>query len=74
MDMWVYSNQLICHDFVDAAGYMEMVNSANQNIGGDAVYSQSDIENTRNHVDPYKYPDNSWSDFLFKTEWYQVIL
>lgn len=27
-------------DFVDAAGYMEMVNSANQNIGGDAVYSQ----------------------------------
>ena len=53
-------------DFVDAAGYMEMVNSANQNIGGDAVYSQSDIENTRNHVDPYKYPDNSWSDFLFK--------
>ena len=53
-------------DFVDAAGYMEMVNSANQNIGGDAVYSQSDIENTRNHVDLYKYPDNSWSDFLFK--------
>ena len=53
-------------DFVDAAGYMEMVNSANQNIGGDAVYSQSDIENTRNHVDPYKYPANSWSDFLFK--------
>lgn len=53
-------------EFVDAANYMEMLNVANQNIGGDPIYSIEEIENTRNHVDPLKYPDTDWSNFLFK--------
>lgn len=53
-------------EFVDGAGYMEMINAANRNIGGDPVYSQEAIDNTRAGTDPYKYPDTNWSDFLFK--------
>ncbi len=53
---------------------MEMVNSANQNIGGDAVYSQSDIENTRNHVDPYKYQIIVGLIFIQKRNGTKVIL
>lgn len=52
--------------FIDGAGYMEMMNAANTNIGGDAIYSQEEIDNTRNKVDPVKYPDVDWADFLFK--------
>lgn len=53
-------------EFVDAAGYMEMINAANKNIGGDPLYSQQSIDNTRAGKDPYQYPDTDWCDFLFK--------
>lgn len=53
-------------EFIDAAGYMEMINAANKNIGGDPVYSQPAIDNTRAGTDPYKYPNTNWCDFLFK--------
>lgn len=53
-------------EFVDAAGYMEMINAANKNIGGDPVYSQQAIDNTRAGTDPYQYPNTNWCDFLFK--------
>lgn len=53
-------------EFVDAAGYMEMINAANKNIGGDPVYSQQSIDNTRAGTDPYQYPNTDWCDFLFK--------
>ena len=43
--------------FIDGAGYMEMVNAANLNIGGNQVYSQEAIDATRNHTDPVNYPD-----------------
>ena len=46
---------------------MEMLNAANTNIGGDPIYSQEEIDNTRKGVDPVKYPDVDWADFLFKT-------
>ena len=46
---------------------MEMVNAANLNIGGNAVYSKEAIEATRNHTDPINYPDTDWADWLFKT-------
>ena len=52
--------------FIDGAGYMEMVNAANLNIGGNAVYSQEAIDATRNHTDPINYPDTDWADWLFK--------
>lgn len=54
-------------EFIDGAGYMEMVNAANLNIGGNAVYSKEAIEATRNHTDPINYPDTDWADWLFKT-------
>lgn len=53
-------------EFIDGAGYMEMVNAANVNIGGNPVYSQEAIEQTRNGSDPVNYPDTDWTDFLFK--------
>lgn len=53
-------------EFVDAATYMEMVNVANTNIGGDPTYSPETINATRSHTDPIKYPDTDWMDYLFK--------
>ena len=53
-------------EFVDAATYMEMANVANKNIGGDPTYSQEAIDATRNHLDPIKYPDTDWMDYMFK--------
>ena len=43
-------------EFIDGAGYMEMLNAANINIGGDPIYSQEDIDNTRKGVDQVKKP------------------
>lgn len=53
-------------EFIDGAGYMEMVNAANVNIGGNPVYSQEAIDKTRDGSDPINYPDTNWTDFLFK--------
>ena len=53
-------------EFIDGAGYMEMVNAANINIGGNPVYSQEAINKTRDGSDPVNYPDTDWTDFLFK--------
>lgn len=52
-------------EMVDGATYMEMVNEANTNIGGDPMYSAEAIEATRNHTDLIKYPDTDWMKFLF---------
>ena len=52
-------------EMVDAATYMEMSNVANQNIGGDPTYSQEAINATRNQIDPIKYPNTDWMDFIF---------
>lgn len=53
-------------EFIDGAGYMEMVNAANINIGGNPVYSQEAINKTRDGSDPVNYPNTDWTDFLFK--------
>lgn len=53
-------------EFIDGAGYMEMVNAANLNIGGNTVYSKEAIDATRNHTDPINYPDTDWANWLFK--------
>ena len=52
-------------EFVSAADYMTMVNVANRNIGGGDIYSAEAIEATRNHTDPYTYPDTDWADWMF---------
>ncbi len=52
-------------EFVNAADYMDMVNIANKNIGGGAIYSNEAINATRDHTDPIKYPDTNWTDYMF---------
>lgn len=53
-------------DFADGVTYMNASNEASVTRGGDPKYSQSDIEKTRNKVDPDLYPDVDWYDALFR--------
>ena len=55
-------------DFVNGATWMEMYNEAQLtlNPGATPKYSQLDIDNTRNQVNPYIYPDVQWKDVIFK--------
>ena len=55
-------------DFVNGATWMEMYNEAlmTRNPGATPKYSQLDIDNTRNQVNPYIYPDVQWKDVIFK--------
>jgi TonB-linked SusC/RagA family outer membrane protein len=54
--------------YVDGATYMDMYNEALQarTPGATPKYSQETIDNTRNHVNPYIYPDVNWYKLLFK--------
>jgi TonB-linked SusC/RagA family outer membrane protein len=52
-------------EFIDGAGYMEMVNAANLNVGGNPVYTQAAIDATRNRTDLINYPNTNWADYLF---------
>ncbi len=54
--------------FVDGASYMELYNEAvtNQQTGN-VLYSQEEINNTRNKVNPYLFPDVDWYDEIFKS-------
>lgn len=55
-------------DFVNGATWMEMYSEAQltRNPGATPKYSQLDIDNTRNQVNPYIYPDVQWKDVIFK--------
>ena len=55
-------------DFVNGATWMEMYNEAQltRNPGATPKYSQLDIDNTRDQVNPYIYPDIQWKDVIFK--------
>ena len=55
-------------DFVNGATWMEMYNEAQltRNPRATPKYSQLDIDNTRNQVNPYIYPDVQWKDVIFK--------
>ena len=54
--------------FVNGATYMEMYNEATlaRNPLATPKYSQLDIDNTRNQINPYVYPDVDWSNVIFK--------
>lgn len=53
--------------FVDGATWMELYNEGQRNRGATSLmYSQERIDNTRNKVNPYVYPDVNWRDLLFK--------
>lgn len=55
-------------NFVDAPTYMEMVNTANQNIGGSPTYTQSDIDSTRAGTNPLLYPNTNWKKLVIKDQ------
>lgn len=54
--------------FADGATWMEMYNEAQltRTPGSTPKYSQEQIDGTRNHLNPYVYPDVDWSDLIFK--------
>lgn len=53
--------------FVDGASYMEMYNEAVTNqVLGDVLYTREQIQNTRNGVNPYIFPNVDWYDEIFK--------
>ena len=54
-------------DYADGATYMEAYNNAqlSRNPSAELRYSERDIENTRNKVNPYIWPDVDWYDLMF---------
>lgn len=55
-------------DFVDGVTFMELRNKAQamRSPGTTPKYSEYYIENTRNNVNPYVYPNVDWYDELFR--------
>ena len=53
-------------EFVDGATWMELYNEAAMTRGGNQRYDGDRIANTRNHTNPYLYPDVDWRDLMFK--------
>lgn len=52
-------------DLIDGVKYMNTVNEARANNGESALYSQSVINNTKNNLDPYLYPNVDWLKEVF---------
>lgn len=54
--------------FANGATWMEMYNEAmtTRNVMAIPRYSQTQIDATRNHLNPYVYPDVDWGDLMFK--------
>lgn len=52
--------------WVDGARWMELYNEANIARGGEAYYSDYDIEMTRKGTAPLRYPNVDWYDLMFK--------
>ena len=53
-------------DYVDGATWMEIYNEAAMARDKSPQYSAEDIEMTRSHLYPYRYPDVDWQDVMFK--------
>ena len=55
-------------EYADGATFMEAYNNAQlaRNPSAEARYSQKSIENTRNKVNPYIWPDVDWYDLMFR--------
>lgn len=53
-------------EFIDAATYMEMVNAAYANIGGNPIYGNEAIAATRAGTDPINYPNTDWTKTIYK--------
>ncbi|MEP1489450.1 MAG: TonB-dependent receptor [Algibacter sp.] len=57
-------------EVLDGVDYMNLYNQAqfNDNPFARSFYSAQRIENTRNNLNPYAYPNVNWYDELFKTQ------
>lgn len=59
-------------EVADGVQYMELYNEALYNVSRQSgteyvpFYSSEKIDGTRNHLDPYVYPNNDWYGMLFK--------
>lgn len=55
-------------DFVDGATWMELYNEAQitRNPSAGKFYDDERIQNTRDGINPYLYPDVDWNDLMFK--------
>lgn len=53
-------------DFVDAATWMRLNNEAMLNSGGNPIYSDADINATKDGSDPVKYPNTNWPDLVLR--------
>ena len=62
----------IVQEVADGVQYMELYNEALYNVARQSgaayvpFYSSEKIEGTRNHLNPYVYPNNDWYGMLFK--------
>jgi TonB-linked SusC/RagA family outer membrane protein len=61
-----FSSPVAMPEFVGGVEYMELINEARANGGQGIAYSRQQIENTRNKVDPYYYPDVDWTKELIR--------
>lgn len=54
--------------YANGVTYMQMYNEAVHARGGSEslIYSESTIENTKNHINPYVFPDVNWNKVIFK--------
>ncbi|MFZ5977982.1 MAG: SusC/RagA family TonB-linked outer membrane protein [Bacteroidota bacterium] len=53
---------------VNAYDYATLLNQALINDGGQAKYTQSDLNHYKNHDEPALYPDNNWSKIFIRNE------
>ena len=53
-------------EFVDGAEYMRLYNEASIARGGQARYTDTDIERTANGFNPLLYPNVNWKNVMFK--------
>ncbi|HZH72770.1 MAG TPA: TonB-dependent receptor plug domain-containing protein, partial [Mariniphaga sp.] len=61
-----YGKTIKLPEFLNAADYMLLYNEARTNDGLEPLYSNTTIENTRNRMNPLRYPDADYfgSEFL----------
>lgn len=57
-------------EFVDAAKYLEVMNSISLESGATPQYSQTHIDNIRNRTDTDLYPDVNWLDAILRNNAY----
>jgi TonB-linked SusC/RagA family outer membrane protein len=61
-----FSSPVDMPEFVGGVDYMLLNNEARLNGGEGILYTQLQIDNTRNKVDPYYYPDVDWTKELLR--------